>query len=173
MSTNGRHLQALLLLLTCVGACAAKSPLARIEISRGADLVASIEGETAREFTIWSGPGTSVTADGVTAMSLTPGDIADWKLGAVAPPENAAALTVAFHCEACEPARTGAWRCYGVRYLPGANGAPGLIQIPAAGDREFPGNLQTIYRGVEGRWFRASEKWERLVGSRVAAAPAS
>ena len=42
-----------------------------------------------------------------------------------------------------------------------------FIQIPAANDKDFKGNTQSIYRGVEGSWFRASARWEALVRPRI------
>ena len=58
--------------------------------------------------------------------------------------------------------------CYGVRYAIARDGE-GFIQIPAAtdNDRDFRGNIQSIYRGVEGSWFRASARWEALVRPRI------
>ena len=56
--------------------------------------------------------------------------------------------------------------CYGVRYAISQDGQ-GYIQIPAAGDKDFKGNTQSIYRGVEGSWFRASARWEALVRPRI------
>lgn len=166
-STNDWYLKIALLLLLGAGVCSAKSQVTRIEVIQGKAPLVSIEAPVAGEFTIWSGPGTGVTAGGETQVSYSDGDIADWKLGAVEAPSSGPIYDVAFLCEACEPARKEAWRCYGVRYAPGPRGQPGLIQIPAAHDPDFPLNLKTIYRGVEGQWFRASPKWEALVRGRI------
>ncbi|HEX6397444.1 MAG TPA: hypothetical protein VFZ95_08475, partial [Steroidobacteraceae bacterium] len=35
---------------------------------------------------------------------------------------------------------------------------------------DFPGNTRTIYRGVEGRWFRSSAGWEERVRPQLDAA---
>jgi hypothetical protein len=160
--TNNRYLKLALLLLTVTGVCAAKSQVTRIDVMRGKAALVSIEAPAAAQLTIWSGPGTASHAGEASA-----GDIADWKRGPVKAPAGGPVYEVAFLCEACEPARQEAWRCYGVRYAPGKHGAPGLIQIPEAGDPEFPGNVQTIYRGVEGQWFHASPKWEEIVRARL------
>jgi hypothetical protein len=171
--TNDRYLKLAVAFLVssgllASGVCAAKSQVIRIDVMRGKAPLASIEAPLAGEFTIWSGPGTQVTTGGETRAGSSDGDIADWQHGAVpAPPAGRAVYDVVFLCEACEPARGAAWRCYGVRYAPGGPGAPGLIQIPAAGDPDFPGNLKTIYRGVEGQWFRASPRWEAIVRERI------
>jgi hypothetical protein len=174
--TNNRYLKVALVILgssLASGVCAAKSHVTRIEVLRGKAPLVSIEAPVAGEFTIWSGPGTGGTAGDETGNPRSDGDIADWRQGAVQAPPKGPVYKVMFLCEACEPAREDAWRCYGVRYAPGGNGAPGLIQIPEAGDPDFPLNLQTIYRGVEGQWFRASAKWEELVRARIQGALAS
>jgi len=173
--TNNRYLKSALAILLGAsllgpGVCAAKSQVTRIEVVLDKAALVSIEAPVAGEFTIWSGPGTGVTAGGATRIEFSDGDIADWQHGAVAAPAGGPVYHVTFLCEACEPARKDAWRCYGVRYAPGAGGAPGLIQIPEAGDPAFPLNLKTIYRGVEGQWFRASPKWEAIVRGRIHAA---
>lgn len=167
MFTNDRYLKLAGVLLLLTGVCAAKSPVARIEVVQGGASLVRIEGAPAREFTIWSGPGTSSGPEGATGLAVGEADIAAWQAGAVPPPTGGPVFNVIFLCEACEPARKDHWRCYGVRYAPGAEGGPGLIQIPAPGDQEFPTNVQTIYRGVEGQWFRASERWEQVVRARL------
>jgi hypothetical protein len=50
-----------------------------------------------------------------------------------------------------QPAREDAptHLCYGVRYAIAPDGQA-FIQIPAADDKDFKGNTQSIYRGVEG-----------------------
>src|SRR5688572_1861939 len=171
--TNSRYLKGALLLLLCTSLCAAKSQVTRIEVFRDGAPLLTIESPAASELTIWGGPGTGGFRVGMPGTSTSSRDIADWHGGAVqAPDAGAPVYKVVMFCEACEPARKDAWRCYGVRFSPGVRGAPGLIQIPEAGDPEFPLNLQTIYRGVEGRWFRASAKWEAVVATRIEDAPA-
>ena len=60
--------------------------------------------------------------------------------------------------------------CYGVRYGIDRDSGQGYIQVPPERDRDFPYNTRTIYRGVEGRWFRASASWEEWVRPRIDAA---
>ena len=163
--TNGRYLKAAVVLLLCASLCAAKSQITRIEVFRDGAQLLGIEGPATGGLNFWSGPGTGGAEAGMSSHS---NDIADWKHGAVAPPADGVPVyKVVFLCEACEPARKDAWRCYGVRYAPGARRAPGLIQVPAAGDAEFPLNVQTIFRGIEGQWFHASAKWEEIVGAAI------
>jgi hypothetical protein len=149
----------------------AKSETARIEILHGKRPFLVLSGaDTAGQFTIWSGPGASVTAaDGTVSTPVHPGDIADWQAGAVQIPRDVKVYKVRFYCAAGdEPAREDAptHLCYGVRYAIAPDGQA-FIQIPAADDKEFRGNTQSIYRGVEGSWFRASARWEALVRPRV------
>lgn len=149
----------------------AKSETARIEVLHGKKAFVTLSGaDTAGQFTIWSGPGTSMTAaDGTVSTPAHPGDIADWQAGAVQLPRDSKVYKVRFYCAAGnEPVRADAptHLCYGVRYAISRDGA-GFIQIPDANDKEFKGNTQSIYRGVEGSWFRASARWEALVRPRV------
>jgi len=55
-----------------------------IEILHGKKPFVVLDADTAGQFTIWSGPGTSMTAgDGTVSTPIHPGDIADWEAGAV------------------------------------------------------------------------------------------
>jgi len=160
---------AVLLLMSAIAS--AKSETARIEILHGKRPFLVLTGtETAGQFTIWSGPGASITAaDGTVSTPLHPGDIANWEAGAVQIPRDVKVYKVRFYCAAGDaPAREDGptHLCYGVRYAIAPDGQA-FIQIPAADDKEFKGNTQSIYRGVEGSWFRASARWEELVRPRV------
>jgi hypothetical protein len=54
-----------------------------------------------------------------------------------------------------------------VRYAIDPVSQQGYIQIPPERDKDFPGNTRTIYRGVEGSWYRSSQRWEELVRPRI------
>jgi hypothetical protein len=158
-------------LLLVPGVGFAKSETASIEILHGKKAFVTLSGaDTAGQFTIWSGPGTEIRAeDGTVSTPAHPGDIADWQAGVVQLPRDSKVYKVRFYCAGGDaPARAGAptHLCYGVRYAISSEGA-GFIQIPAAEDKEFRGNTQSIYRGVEGSWFRASARWEALVRPRI------
>jgi hypothetical protein len=143
----------------------AKSETARIEISKGRRPFLTLGQESAGQFTIWSGPGTSGSAD--------ERDIADWSAGAVEPPRNLRVYKVRFYCAALgETPRESvpSSLCYGVRYGIDRDTGQGYIQVPPERDRDFPDNTRTIYRGVEGRWFRASPAWESRVRPQLDAA---
>ena len=154
---------------------AAKSETARIEIAKGKQTLVTLAGEEAAgQFTIWSGPGTSAgPPEGPGQMTTSARDIADWLAGSVQPPRKLQVYEVRFYCAARgENARESvpSSLCYGVRYAIDRRSGQGYIQIPAAGDALFPDNTRTIYRGVEGSWFRSSARWEELVRPQVDAA---
>ena len=56
---------------------------------------------------------------------------------------------------------------YVVDYVPNHPGR-GAIFLPGRGDVRYRLNTRTILRdGRDGRWFPASDEWERVVGSRA------
>ena len=56
---------------------------------------------------------------------------------------------------------------YVVEYVPSLDGR-GAIHLPGHGDQHYRLNVSTILReGQDGRWFPASDEWERVVGPRV------
>jgi hypothetical protein len=152
-----------------------KGETTRIEIAHGKHIVLTLTGpEEAGQFTIWSGPGTSTaSADGTTHTPSGERDFADWIGGPVDPPRGLEVYTVRFYCAAAgEAARESvpSHLCYGVRYAFDGAGGRGYIQIPRARDREFPDNTHSIYRGVEGSWYRAAPGWDAVVGAKLHAA---
>jgi len=157
----------LVLALVAPIACMAKSETARIEIAQGKRALVTLGPESASQFTIWTGPGTSSTDSNTTD---SPRDFADWSSGAVEPPAKLRVYKVRFYCAALgefERETIPSNLCYGVRYGVDPDTGQGYIQIPKEGDRDFPKNTQTILRGVEGRWFRASDRWEEVVRPQI------
>jgi hypothetical protein len=148
---------------------AAEGETARIEISKGKRPLLVLSGqEFAGQFTIWTGPGTPSSA-------VDERDFADWRIGAVEPPRGLQVFKVRFYCAAhgeTPKESVPSSLCYGVRYGIDPDTGMGYMQIPPEGDREFPGNTRTIYRGVEGRWFVSSARWEELVRPQLDAAQA-
>jgi len=157
---------------------AAKGETTRIEVARGKrPFVTLTAPETVGQFTIWSGPGaTAGPPGGPGQVSTSARDFADWPAGAVEPPRNLTIFKVRFFCAAQQdpqPEVTPSHLCYGVRYAIDADSRQGYIQIPPEGDQDFPLNTQSIYRGVEGSWYRASAHWEMLVRPQIEAALAA
>jgi hypothetical protein len=138
-----------------------KGNTVRIEIHEGNRAVLTLSGpESAGQFTIWSGPGTSSGA------RTSSGDFADWGAGIVGPPADPDVYQVRFFCTTPKwlvPERGAEFQCYGVRYAIDRKSGQGYVQIPARHDAEFPRNTQSIYHGVEGNWYRSTERWEKLV----------
>jgi hypothetical protein len=150
----------------------AKEPVTRIEVGHGKRAIVVLTGaESAGQFTIWSGPGTGAMVGDGTLMSISDGDFADWAAGPVEAPQGLPVYSVRFYCAADAPGREAipSNQCYGVRYAI-ARGERGFIQIPPALDEEFPLKMQSIVRGVEGNWYRASARWDEAVRPRLAAA---
>lgn len=161
------------LLLALPLAAGAKSETTRIEVAHGKRPFVTLNGPaTAGQFTIWSGPGTSAGPPGEPGQMTTSDlDIADWAAGSVELPKGKLAVfKVRFFCAAQleeQPAVTPSHQCYGVRYAIDPQTQQGYIQIPPEKDRDFPKNTQTIYRGVEGKWYHSSARWEELVRPRI------
>jgi hypothetical protein len=146
----------------------AQGETTRIEIAHGKRPFVTLSApEDAGQLTVWSGPGTGLTQSG---------DIADWAAGTVAAPHNLNVFKVRFFCAADQtpaPVVATSHQCYGVYYGIDPQTRQGFIRIPPADDKQFPDNTRSIYRGVEGSWYRASGRWETLVRPQIEAALAS
>jgi hypothetical protein len=135
----------------------AKGPTTRIEVGHGKRAIVVLTGpESAGQFRV------------------DEGDFADWAAGPVEEPEGVAIYSVRFYCAADAPGHESipSNQCYGVRYAVAADGR-GYIQIPPAVDSEFPLSGQSIMRGVEGSWYRATARWDETIRTRLAAASES
>jgi hypothetical protein len=155
----------------------AKGAITLIEIAEHKQVLVTLSGANAAgQFTIWSGPGTSAgPPGGPREMTTSERDFADWRAGPVEAPRHVRSFEVRFYCAAVawNAAIPAAPRsCYGVRYAIDEDTAEGHIQIPPADDPTFPLKEQALVRGVEGRWFRASRRWEEAVRAPLDAATA-
>jgi len=151
-------------LLTLPVLASAKGPNTQIDVKlNGVRLVAITAPEVLGRLTFWSGPGTSAgPATGPREMSTSPADLADWLGGAVAPPKGLAIYDVTFYCKRRSSPADGV-PCYEVRYAKPSGPEPGFILIPGEDLPAYRSNISTIYRGVEGSWFRASARWEAVI----------
>ena len=133
----------------------------RIEVYEGQRAVLTLSGpESAGQFNVWSGPGTS------SGTRTSASDYDDWSAGAVAPPANPDVYLVRFFCMTPEwlvPEKGKDFPCTGVRYAIDRENGKGYIQVPPPHDAEFPPGIQSIYRGDAGGWYRATARWESLV----------
>jgi hypothetical protein len=102
-------------------------------------------------FSVWAGPGTS-TAD-------QQGFIIDWSQGPVRePPNTLRRYQVAFYAGAPPNEQI----VYVVYYAFNPGVGPGYVYLPGESDELFSRNVRSIFRGVEGKWFRARGAWERV-----------
>jgi hypothetical protein len=156
-----RSLLLVVFLITLPIVCSSKGKTARIEIFEGERTLLTLsDPQSAGQFNVWSGPGTS------SGTRTSASDYADWSAGTVEPPANPDVYLVRFFCVTpgwLVPEKGANYPCYGVRYAIDRKTRQGYIQIPPARDPEFPPASQSIYRGVEGSWYRATARWESLI----------
>jgi hypothetical protein len=121
-------------------------------IIKGSDLKRQIEISDPKilaNFRVWAGPGTS-TSD-------LQGLIIDWSRGPVKePPQTLRRYQVSFHTEPNEQI------AYVVYYVLSPGAEQGSVYVPGESDEWYGLNVRSIFRGVEGKWFRAWNAWERL-----------
>ena len=141
-----------LLILSVPAPLVAKAKIVKITI-KGADLKTPIEisdPKTVENFQVWTGPGTS-TAD-------RPSLIIDWSQGPVSkPPEPLRRYQVSFYT-----AGPNDRIVYVVYYAFSPGAEQGYVYLPGESDEWAGLNVRSIWRGVEGKWFRAWSAWERV-----------
>ena len=135
----------------------AKMKTVKITI-KGSDLKKPIEisdPDILANFNVWTGPGTSSNAPGFNADS--PSFIIDWSQGPVRkPPESLRRYQVSFHTDPNEQI------VYVVYYAVSPGAEQGYVYLPGGSDEWAGLNVRSIWRGVEGKWFRAWNTWERV-----------
>jgi hypothetical protein len=148
-------------LLLAVGAQVfAKGPTTKITI-KGADLKSPIEitdPEVLSKFEVWNGPSPRLSSNGS-------GFVVDWSQPVAEPPEGLQRYEVAFYAK-----RTNESLVYVVVYEYDPATDQGYIYFPSRTDEWYRLNVRTIYRGVEGRWFRAWSAWETVARPLIAGA---
>jgi hypothetical protein len=106
-------------------------------------------------FNVWAGPG--VQANGVDENQ---GFIIDWSSGAVAEqPTVGSRYEVSFFVK--HPNRRDEHLAYVVLYASHPSG--GYVYLPGPADEWYRMNTGSIFRGREGRWFRATALWHGAV----------
>jgi hypothetical protein len=137
-----------LLILNVPAPLQAKGKTVKITI-KGADLKTPIEISDTKileNFQVWTGPGAG-TAE-------RPSLIIDWPQGPVTkPPEALHRYQVSFHIEQI---------VYVVYYAFSPGAEEGYVYLPGESDEWAGLNVRSIWRGVEGKWFRAWSAWERV-----------
>ncbi len=157
MKTSGAFLLALFLAAGSGSPVLAKSKIVKITI-KGADLQTPVEITDAKvleNFQVWTGPGTGSNAPGFNPNA--PGFIVDWPQGPVAKvPGELRKYQVFFHAEPHDQI------VYVVSYAFSPDGKQGYVYLPGGSDEWAGVNVRSIYRGIEGNWFRAWSAWERV-----------
>ncbi len=153
------------LLLVIPAQVFARADISKITI-QGGDLKTPIvitDQKTLATFDIWSGPGMG----GWTSASPKDADrfVIDWFHGVAEQPHGLQRYQVSFYAK---------WPTERVIYVvfyehdPGTE--QGYIYLPGRTDEDewYRLNVGTIFRGVEGYWFRAGSRWD-IVASRLIA----
>jgi len=121
-------------------------------IIKGTDLKTPIEisdPKILENFQVWTGPGAG-TAE-------RPSLIIDWPQGPVRkPPESLRRYQVSFHTGPNEQI------VYVVYYAFSPGAEQGYVYLPGDSDEWAGRNVRSVWRGVEGKWFRAWSAWERV-----------
>lgn len=152
MKTAMLSFLALSISLGCASRVFAKAPTTKIIIS-GSDLRRPIEisdPAILTNFRVWTGPGTS--------SNDKQGLIVDWFQGPLQEPRGLRRYQVSFYAGAVPNERL----VYVVYYAfsPGAD--PGYVYLPGGSDEWGKLNVRSVFRGVEGKWFRAWSAWESV-----------
>src|SRR4030095_13203125 len=149
-------LPSLLAVLIIPAQLSAKGDTIRITI-KGGNLAVPIEitdPAVAARFHVWTGPGTS--------PNEPQGLIVDWSRGMVTPPKNLPVFQILFLTTRTDRST------YRVSYVVDPSSGEGDVYIPGKTDEVYEDNVWLIYRGVEGKWFRAWNAWETLAHPLIA-----
>ncbi len=155
-----KKLSAAAVLLFAAASLTAKGPTTKILVEGGA-LAAPLEitAPAVGQFNVWTGPG-------VHAKHVDPnqGFIADWAHGPVfTRPDNLQRYEVSFYAD-----RHGEKVVYKVLYEYDPAAEQGYVYL-----LPIEVNVSSIYRGVEGNWFRTTSAWEALIRPALSKAKAA
>jgi hypothetical protein len=160
----------LAILITCLALAApsqlfAKSPIVKITIE-GFDLKAPIEvtaPSILAHFNIWTGPGTGSSEPGFNPN--VPSFIVDWSYGPISNvPEALSTYEVSFYAKL--PSERLAYVVY---YIYDSSARRGYVYLPGRDDEFYRLNTGTIYRSVEGHWFRSWIAWDNVAAPLIKA----
>jgi hypothetical protein len=131
----------------------AKAKTTRITIT-GGGLTEPIEitnPDIIGNFQVWAGPATTSNEN----RSL----IVDWAEGPVTePPGTLPRYDVSFYAKLTGPDQL----VYVVSYKYDPSSGHGYVYLPGSGEDHYRLNTSSIFHGVEGRWFRAWDEWEKV-----------
>ena len=148
----------------------AKGMTSRIVIS-GGNLSAPAEitdADVITQFQIGAGPGTR-SCFREDCIEGTTGFIVDWPAGVVdAPRSDLPQYDVYFYVSNNLVVGPGEERlAYVVVYACDHMTSQGYVYLPGKGDAWFRVNARSIFRGLEGHWFRATRAWQEVVVPRI------
>jgi hypothetical protein len=164
MNILARAFIALLLLCGLSGPLEAKGQLTRIIIQReaGTTPVEIRDGEVLRRFNPWGGLG--AWSEGI---EQTNGFIVDWNSGATAGPSNSRELyDLRFYAKRSDSQREQL--VYSVTYAYEPEKGQDAVYLPGKDDARYAVNVRSIFRGVEGRWYRPTFDWQSLARTLIA-----
>lgn len=160
----------LLIVLGATTLLSAKGNTTKVRIT-GATLQAPVEisdPEILKNFHVWAGPGTAVNG-----VEGTDGFIIDWGSGTVAErPRGLDAYEVSFYVKyANRPAGEQKDQlAYVVSYEADPSTGQSYVYLPGKADEWYRLNTKAIFRGREGKWFRATAAWQTAVDQIIAQA---
>ena len=90
--------------------------------------------------------------------------VVDWSRGVSEPPQDLPVYQVSILTTRPDHG------AYTVSYLFDPSTGEGYIYLPGKADAGYRDNVWLIYRGVEGHWFHAWSKWDKLAHPLIAKA---
>jgi hypothetical protein len=148
----------MLLVLASPARLFAKGETTKITI-QGADLQTPIcvtDRKILAKIHVWSGPGTGSSRPGFNPNA--PSFIVDWSQGPTAePPKGLPHYEVLFYADLATERLI-----YVVSYAFDAATGHGYVYLPGRSDKNYRLNVGTIFRGVEGTWFRSWNQWDDI-----------
>jgi hypothetical protein len=153
---------ALVVVLAVPALLSAKGVTTKIVI-KGSSLASPVEisdPAVLENFVVWAGPGTRMS--GVEGRA---GFIVDWASGPVREaPSEVQRFEVAFYVKyANRPFASQQDQLAYVVFYEFGDTPSGFVYLPGRGDDWYVLNTRSIYRGREGRWFRANSEWQHTV----------
>jgi hypothetical protein len=122
----------------------------------------NISDPSIRDFEVWSGLGTqswSGEPGQGTRLDNGEGFIVEWLKGSFTDrPSDIETYKVSFHVN-----YQGKESPYTVTYGYNPSTREGYVYLPGKGEQAYALNTSMIYRGVEGKWLRATSKWNEFV----------
>ena len=160
-------LLAAILLVFLPAPASAKGKTVKITIE-GGSLRAPIvitDAQTLAPFNIWSGPGTSCSQSpnlpsdpDPNVKDYAPSFVVDWSQGMIGEPSPALPRYKVLFWASNNPGKLA----YLVTYVFDPSNKRGYIYLPGQNDDGFLTDTGSVYREIEGNWFRAWNAWDKV-----------